>query len=50
MFGYQVMVASAGSDALRIYARNQKKTVLVITDMMMPEGDGGILIHSFAAI
>lgn len=45
VFGYQVMVADNGSDALKIYARNRKKIALVITDMLMPQTDGGVLIH-----
>jgi PAS domain S-box-containing protein len=49
-FGYRVMVANDGSDALEIYTRNQKKIALVITDMLMPEADGGVLIHGLLAI
>jgi PAS domain S-box-containing protein len=49
-FGYRVMVANDGSDALKIYTRNQKKIALVITDMLMPEADGGVLIHGLLAV
>jgi len=50
VFGYQVMVANDGSDAVKIYARNQQKIALVITDMLMPQTDGGVLIHGLLEI
>jgi two-component system cell cycle sensor histidine kinase/response regulator CckA len=43
-FGYQVMSAGGGSEALKVYLPNQNKIALVITDMMMPQGDGRVLI------
>jgi PAS domain S-box-containing protein len=50
VFGYQVMVANDGSDALKIYARNRNKIAVVITDMLMPETDGGVLIHGLLEV
>ena len=44
VFGYQVLVASGGFEAQRVYERNRDKIALVITDMMMPEGSGTVLI------
>lgn len=50
VFGYRVMVANDGSDALKIYTRNRKKIALVVTDMLMPEADGGVLIRGLLEI
>jgi PAS domain S-box-containing protein len=50
VFGYRVMVANDGSDALKIYTRNRKKIALVITDMLMPGADGGVLIHGLLEV
>jgi len=40
-FGYQVLVANSGKDAIEIYKRNQSGIDLVILDMVMPERSGG---------
>lgn len=39
-FGYSVLVATNGAEALSIYVPNQSKIDLVITDMAMPIMDG----------
>ncbi len=40
-FGYQVMTAGNGKEALEIYRREGEKISLVILDLIMPEMDGG---------
>ncbi|MBS0663611.1 MAG: response regulator [Verrucomicrobia bacterium] len=42
-FGYQVLAADDGTQAIGLYAINQDKVALVITDMMMPNMDGAAL-------
>lgn len=44
VFGYQVLVASGGFEAQKVYECHRDKIALVITDMMMPEGNGTLLI------
>lgn len=39
-FGYQVLLAFDGLEAIALYATERKKVALVITDMMMPAMDG----------
>ncbi len=39
-FGYQVITASNGKDALNIYIRRNREIALVILDLIMPEMDG----------
>jgi PAS domain S-box-containing protein len=39
--GYQVLVASNGHQALRIWQENKQEIQLVLTDMIMPEGLSG---------
>ena len=43
-FGYQVITAGHGGEALRIFKEHQQEIQLVLTDMMMPEMDGPTLI------
>jgi PAS domain S-box-containing protein len=45
-FGYQVVVASNGAEALVKYVERQHEIAVVITDMMMPIMDGAALIRS----
>jgi len=40
-YGYQVMEASHGKEALRIWQNAERKPELLLTDMMMPEGMTG---------
>jgi CheY-like chemotaxis protein len=49
-FGYDVLVASNGAEALALYARRQADISVVITDMMMPVMDGPALIESLATL
>ncbi|MEN3939730.1 PAS domain S-box protein [Prosthecobacter sp. SYSU 5D2] len=44
-FGYRVLVAADGSEAIAIYATRQKEITAVLTDMMMPEMDGPAVIR-----
>lgn len=43
-FGYRVLTAEDGAQALGLYARNRDKVALVLTDMMMPVMDGPAMI------
>ncbi len=44
-FGYQVMVAEDGVEAVAIYAREKNRIAVVLTDMMMPLMDGPAAIR-----
>jgi PAS domain S-box-containing protein len=44
-FGYRVLVAVDGSDAVAIYARRGDEIAVVLTDMMMPVMDGPATIR-----
>jgi two-component system cell cycle sensor histidine kinase/response regulator CckA len=39
-FGYRVIVASDGAEAVAVYARQKQEIAVVLTDMMMPVMDG----------
>jgi two-component system cell cycle sensor histidine kinase/response regulator CckA len=39
-FGYRVIVASDGREAVAVYARQKREIAVVLTDMMMPVMDG----------
>jgi CheY-like chemotaxis protein len=43
-FGYRVVLASHGAEAVSLYAQNQKDIAVVLTDMAMPIMDGPSLI------
>ena len=43
-FGYEVMVAGDGVQAVSLYVEHQPKIALILTDMMMPIMDGPALI------
>jgi PAS domain S-box-containing protein len=45
-FGYQVMKAADGAEALAVYADHKGEIAVVITDMMMPVLDGPAFIHA----
>jgi PAS domain S-box-containing protein len=49
-FGYQVITACDGTDAIATFLKNPNKPVLVITDMMMPNMDGPALIQALRKI
>ncbi len=44
-YGYQVLLAADGAEAVSIYVANQTAIRVVITDMMMPVMDGPSTIH-----
>ncbi len=44
-FGYRVLVASDGAEAVAVYATCVNEVALVLTDMMMPVMDGVTMIH-----
>ncbi len=44
-FGYRVLVASDGAEAVAVYATHTTEVALVLTDMMMPVMDGVTMIH-----
>jgi PAS domain S-box-containing protein len=50
MFGYQVLTASNGAEALAIFAQKQGKIAAVLTDMAMPVLDGAALIYALRKI
>ncbi len=45
-FGYQVLTAEDGTDGLAVYAQNNDKISLVLTDMAMPHLDGFALTRA----
>lgn len=49
-FGYRVITASNGAEAVSIYAQRQPEIALVLTDMMMPVMDGPALIIALKAM
>jgi PAS domain S-box-containing protein len=48
-FGYRVLTAEGGAEALSIYAKYQRDISIVLTDMMMPGMDGFALIEALRA-
>ncbi len=44
-FGYRVITASDGAEAVALYAKQGQQVAVVITDMMMPVMDGEALIR-----
>ncbi len=49
-FGYQVMSADNGADAVAIYEREHARIAAVVTDLMMPGMDGHALIAALRRI
>jgi two-component system cell cycle sensor histidine kinase/response regulator CckA len=49
-FGYRVMVATDGTDALATYAQHGDEVAVVVTDMAMPYMDGEALIRALKKI
>jgi PAS domain S-box-containing protein len=45
-FGYRILTASDGADALGVYAEHKNEIAVVLTDMMMPVLDGPAMIHA----
>jgi PAS domain S-box-containing protein len=49
-FGYRVMVAADGAEAISLYALHREEVAVVLTDMMMPVMDGPALIAALRRI
>jgi len=49
-YGYRVMVASNGAEAVALYVQHQPDVAAVITDMVMPVMDGQATIFALKAI
>ncbi len=49
-FGYRVLTATDGADAMTVYAEHKKDIAAVITDMMMPLMDGPATIQALTRI
>jgi CheY-like chemotaxis protein len=49
-FGYLVITAAQGAEALRIFQERRQEIQAVLTDMMMPEMDGAALIAALRAL
>ena len=49
-FGYRVLSASNGAEAVAVYAQHQEEIALVLTDLMMPVMNGSATIHALAKI
>ena len=49
-FGYRVMLATDGTEAVALYARHRDAISLIITDMMMPVMDGAATIQALRRI
>lgn len=49
-FGYAVMLAENGAEAVALYAQNRQRIALVLTDMSMPVMDGLATIVAIKAI
>ncbi len=49
-FGYKILTAEDGTDALAVYAQNSNEIALVLTDMAMPHLDGFALIRALKKI
>jgi CheY-like chemotaxis protein len=45
-FGYRVLVAADGTEAVALYAQNRDEVAVVLTDMMMPFMDGPATIRA----
>jgi PAS domain S-box-containing protein len=49
-FGYRVVTAIDGADALSVYVQHRNEIAVVLTDMMMPVLDGPATIHALMRI
>lgn len=49
-FGYRVMTACDGADAIALFLQQQEKPAIVVTDMMMPVMDGPAMIQALYKI
>jgi CheY-like chemotaxis protein len=49
-FGYRVVTATDGAEAVAVYAKHQNDIAVVLTDMMMPVMDGPATIRALQRI
>ncbi|HLM56390.1 MAG TPA: PAS domain S-box protein [Pyrinomonadaceae bacterium] len=49
-FGYEVLTAADGTEAVALYAQHREEVALVLTDMMMPFMDGPATIRALQKI
>jgi len=49
-FGYRVLTASDGAEAVAVYAEHRNEIAVVLTDMAMPAMDGPAAIHALMRI
>jgi CheY-like chemotaxis protein len=49
-FGYRVLTATDGADALAVYLQHKSEVAVVLTDMMMPVMDGAATIHALTRL
>jgi CheY-like chemotaxis protein len=49
-FGYRVLTATDGADALSVYLQHKDEIAVVLTDMMMPVMDGPAMIHALMRV
>jgi two-component system cell cycle sensor histidine kinase/response regulator CckA len=49
-FGYRVLTATDGAEAVAVYAQHRAEIAVVITDMMMPVMDGASVIRALMKI
>jgi CheY-like chemotaxis protein len=49
-FGYRVLTATDGADAVAVYAQHKNEIAVVLTDMMMPVMDGPATIRALMRI
>jgi CheY-like chemotaxis protein len=49
-FGYQVLTATDGADAVGIYAQHRDEIAVVLTDMAMPIMDGAATVHALRRV
>lgn len=49
-FGYEVLTAIDGTDALAVFSRNAERISVVLTDLTMPQLDGKTLIRTLRKI
>ena len=49
-FGYRVLTAADGAEAVAVYAEHKNEIAVVLTDMMMPIMDGAAVIRALRRI
>lgn len=49
-FGYRVLTAADGAEAVAVYLEHRAEVAVVLTDMMMPVMDGPAMIHAMMRI